>query len=367
MRNLYTASNQWASRPDDERFKSLGALLRYARNKRDRARHKVMLFDDFGVATDGDDVVMTKGSRRINFTNWSFLQFCARVGAPPKFLGELPADLAVDVLTFRLGQKKEEDAERESKVLFDFDEDSGLFTVRAFNGSRYSRVWDYQVVESLMELTAKGWDVPPAYDPRNFGGEKTKGHSGLYCGDRDCFIFLVNEKNRIDDGSDDGLARGFFVSNSEVGAASWGITTFLYKFICGNHIVWGAQDVEHIKVRHVGNADQKVMESLKTQLNLYAEQSPKALEDSIRKAKLHELGTSDEEVEDLLFQLRILPRKHLRAAIEEATEYEDILGATPWSAWGVSQGITRVSQKEEFADSRVRMDQATEKVLKLVN
>jgi hypothetical protein len=277
---------------------------------------------------------------------------------------ELPAELAVDVLRFRLGEQKEEGDERENRVLFDYAD--GLYTVRAFNGSRYSRVWDYQVVESLTDLTAKGWDVPPAYDPNNFGGEVTKGHSGLYCGDRDCFIFMVNENNRIDDGSDNGLARGFFVSNSEVGAAAWGITTFLYAYICGNHIVWGAEDVSHIKVRHVGNADQKVMESLKTQLGLYAEQGSKKLEASIKKAKAFELGASDEEVEDLIFQLRILPRKIVRAAIEEATEYEDVLGATPLSAWGVSQGVTRVSQREEFADSRVRVDQATEKILKLV-
>jgi hypothetical protein len=364
VRNLYTASNQWASRPDDERFKSLGALLNYAKLKRERARQKDMLFDQFGVDADGDNVVMTKGSQRINFTNWSFLQFCSRLKAPPKFLAELPADLAVDVLRFRLQERKDDEDERYSKVLFDYDDG---YTVRAFNGSRYTRVWDYQIVNALTELTTKGWDIPPAYDPSNFGGKKTKGHSGLYCGDRDCFVFMVNDSNRIEDGSDQGLARGFFVSNSEVGAAAWGITTFLYKYICGNHIVWGAEDVKHIKVRHVGDADQKVMSSLATQLGLYAEQSPKTLEAAIKKAKEFDLAESAEEVEDLIFSLRILPRKVVRAAIEEATEYEDVFSASPWSAWGLSQGVTRVSQREEFADSRVRVDQATEKILRLVN
>jgi hypothetical protein len=80
-RNLFTASNQWASRPDDERFKSLGALLRYAKTKRERARQKTMLFDQFGVEADGEDVVMARGSHKINFTNWSFLQFCSRLSA----------------------------------------------------------------------------------------------------------------------------------------------------------------------------------------------------------------------------------------------------------------------------------------------
>lgn len=363
LKNLYTASNQWATRPNDERFKTLGSLLTYAKKKRSVARQSTMNFQGFGIDVDGSDVVMTKGSKTIGFTNWSFTQFCARVGAPPKFLSDLPAHLAVDILQYRL--KKMEVDGRESQVLFNYVD--GKYTVRAFNGSTYSRVWDYQVVENLLNLTAKGWDVPPAYDASTFGGEVTTGHSGLYCGDRDCFIFMVNTKNRIDDGSDEGLGRGFFIGNSEVGAAAWARTDFLYKYICGNHIVWGAQNVSRVAIRHVGEADQKVMASMATQLKEYADQSPKPLEDAIRKAKAFELGKSDEEVEDLIFKLRILPRKVVRRSIEVASEYEDILGATPWSAWGLSQGITRVSQEEQFADRRVQIDQATEKVLKLVN
>jgi len=42
--------------------------------------------------------------------------------------------------------------------------------------------------------------------------------AGIYASDHDMFSFLVNEEYRIDDGSDGGLARGFFVQNSEVGA-----------------------------------------------------------------------------------------------------------------------------------------------------
>ena len=41
--------------------------------------------------------------------------------------------------------------------------------------------------------------------------------AGIYASDHDMFAFLVNEEYRIDDGSDGGLARGFFVQNSEVG------------------------------------------------------------------------------------------------------------------------------------------------------
>ncbi len=42
--------------------------------------------------------------------------------------------------------------------------------------------------------------------------------AGLYASNHDMFAFLINEENRIDDGSDSGLSRGVFFENSEVGA-----------------------------------------------------------------------------------------------------------------------------------------------------
>jgi hypothetical protein len=353
MRNLFTASGQWASRPQDERFGSLGSMLRYAKQKREIARVAKISFDKFGVEAHDGNVVLTKGSKHIGFTNWAFTQYCARVGAPPSFLSKLPAENAVADLRYML--KNNLDVNKDYKVLFN-QTDEG-HTVRAFNGTKYSRVWDYQIVERLTELLAKGWDVPPAY-----GGSP----SGLYCGDRDMFAFMVNDKNRIKDGTDEGLAHGFFCGNSEVGAASYWITTFLYRFVCGNHIVWGVKDVKKIRIRHVGDADQKVMAALATQLAEYAEQSARPLEASIKKAQTYELGDSDEAVEDRVYNARILPRKTIRAALAEARQFEDIDGS-PWSAWGLAQGVSRISQTEEIALNRVTKDLATGKILTLVN
>jgi hypothetical protein len=45
-----------------------------------------------------------------------------------------------------------------------------------------------------------------------------------------------------------------------VGAASFGLMTFLFRAVCGNHIVWGAEDVKALKIRHNGLAPERFVE-----------------------------------------------------------------------------------------------------------
>ena len=72
------------------------------------------------------------------------------------------------------------------------------------------------------------------------------------------------------------------------------------------------------------------------------------------------LGTSKDEVLDLLFGKGILPRRTLGAAYDKAAEFVDVdcPGCSPNSAWGFVQGLTRLSQETAFADARVEMDTA---------
>jgi hypothetical protein len=47
--------------------------------------------------------------------------------------------------------------------------------------------------------------------------------------------------------------------------------TFLYQYVCGNHIVWGAKDVKELRIRHIGNADQRAFAELNVRLVEYAD------------------------------------------------------------------------------------------------
>ena len=88
------------------------------------------------------------------------------------------------------------------------------------------------------------WQVPAA----SYADANPKRATTLYGSDRDVFIFLVDPDNPIEHGEDT-LFRGFYTWNSEVGAATFGLATFLYRFVCDNRIIWGAQDFKELRIQ----------------------------------------------------------------------------------------------------------------------
>ena len=112
--------------------------------------------------------------------------------------------------------------------------------LRCLVGPDYGRIYDHEVVRAVRELNADGrWRVPAA----SYSVQNPKRATTLYASDRDVFIFLVDDQNPVSfeaDGVKRNLFRGFMVWNSEVGSRTFGLTTFLYNFVCDNRIVWGA-------------------------------------------------------------------------------------------------------------------------------
>src|SRR4030095_3092484 len=67
--------------------------------------------------------------------------------------------------------------------------------------------------------------------------------------------YLVDGNRDLDDPTDRthaGLFRGFILRNSDVGAAALTLDVFLYRHVCGNHVIWGFQHVAGFRRRHVG-------------------------------------------------------------------------------------------------------------------
>ena len=94
-----------------------------------------------------------------------------------------------------------------------------------------------------------------------YNGVNSTSATTLYASDRDVFIFLVDENRPIDvDGQT--YFRGFLTWNSEVGKAAFGLQTFLYSRVCANRIIWGARDVEEIRIRHTSLAPDRFIEQV---------------------------------------------------------------------------------------------------------
>jgi hypothetical protein len=384
--NLYSANKQWAERPDDERFWSLDDLFTATQQYAQGALNGVVQMDQLDIVTEGDELLLrgrTGTTARLN--NWSFGQLCGRVGAPAGYLRGLSPGMAAANLTY--GLKRIGDDGAACNALF-HKSDPGLLC-RSFNSEQYSRIWNYEVVGRLRDALGDGWQVPPARPARQGqAGARPATHAdvlayssqvglgikvgdliapaGLYASDHDMFAFLVNEQQRIDDGSEGGMSRGFFVSNSEVGAAAFKITKFLYRHVCGNHIVWDASDVEELRIVHRGSANERYGSTMRLELRKYAIESAAGDEQRIKVAKRTLLGATKEQVLDKLFGLRVLSKTTLEAAYIEAEREADLRrDVSPRSVWGITQGITAMSQLSTFADRRVELDRAASKILSI--
>lgn len=380
--DLFKASNQWATRPDDERFWKLSDAYTATREYRGEAVEKSLLYSDLRVeARESDVLLVGKAGIPARLSHWAFGQLAQRCGAPAGYLRDLPATLAAQNLNHGLKHRTESET---ANVLF---HRNGSLLARAFTSDLYSRVWNHEVIERALQLEFRGWRTPPARPCREgqVGSRiateadvlDVKGSSGLsinigdviapagiYASDHDCFLFLVNEKNRIKDGTEGGLSRGVFITNSEVGAASLRITRFLYRHVCGNHIVWGASNVVETRLRHVGESvGERFRQSLQAEVE-WVDESSTEDERRIKTARNFYLGEDKDEVLDKLFGIKSLGLS--RAALTTGYEAVDVdVDGDPRTVWGLAQGLTRASQSTSYADERDRLDRAAGKVVEL--
>lgn len=395
--NLFQAHNQWATRPADERFWTLEEARDFAAGYAATAQE---LEVDFGssalVAGDDGNIRLALGDgREATLTHWAFSQLVKTAGSPADYIRKLPADLAIRCVEHGLDQHFAGRDEMTRSALVH----NGAGTVlRSLTSDRYSRFWNHKVFDRLIDLQGSGWRVPPARpapagdsrarpataadvlrDKDGGGGLSVKvgdmiAPAGIYASDHDMWAFMVNEDARIDDGSDGGLSRGFFVSNSEVGAAALRVTLFHYRHVCSNHIVWGAEDVIEVSVRHIGDVEGKFSLELSQAVDSWANHSAHEETARVRRAMTTVLGATDDEVLDAVFKAFSGQRRYnlpsglsvklVANALDTAKQWEHQDG-NPYSVWGLVNGITRISQATPYADERSFLDRAASRVLAL--
>lgn len=395
---LFKAHHQWATRPDDERFWNLEEAKQAMASLRERTAVLQGNMAHLRAEKIGDDIAMV-GNRKVPvvLSNWAFTQVAQRAKAPPSYLQSLPTTLAVQNLNYGLSHRYGSDVKEENDVrlmvLQPEDPQNEAPVMRAMSSEMYQHIWNYECFERLQDLEARGWRVPPAR-PAVPGSSKVRiateadvlkskeggflsicvgdkiAPAGIYASDHDMFVFMVNEDQPIDAGNGKMLSKGFFLWNGEVPGVSFGITMFLYNHVCGNHIVWGAQDVTEIRFRHVGKEARKRAFGDVQGLALSSEsQSVNAIEDRIKAAQEHEYGPDkDKTLQALnalcsLKKIRVLGKKVLEEAWDVAEANESLYGP-PTTVWGMVNGLTQLSQeKTAYADDRNEIDRAAGKLL----
>lgn len=358
---LTQASRQWATRPEEERFTSLTEMM--AKLQADRAISKAAVVSSrqlHAVPTPDNQGLMIEGPSGHGFapTHWAFGQAAGLIGAPAGYLRQLPAPLAADCINY--GFQVERDIQDVGVLL----QKNGDAIIRAMTGPRYGRIWNTDVVGALMDRFGDGvsgdFRVPGIFGRQV---EIDKQNTTLYAGDRDMFVFLADEKNRLElpnrrGGQPGTLARGFFVSNSETGGGTLYVKTFLFDYVCANRIVWGAQELEEIRIRHTASAPDRFLEEVTPALLAYSQSSAGNVENVLRTAQRSKI----DKVGDFLakrFGPRVAQRIEHAHVIDEGRPIETL--------WDAVTGATAYARSIQWTAERVEMETTAGAILELVD
>jgi hypothetical protein len=359
---LMQASRQWRSRPDDERFTSLVDMEKHFDRTRSESRQLVASTRRIearpaGEDLDGLEMVVDKIEVPVNPTHHAFGQLAQLARAPAYYLRSLPSPIAADCFNYGLKFKRDVD---DVGLL---THHNGADTLRAATGPHYGRIWNADVVKELVNRFGDGisgeWKVPGEFG-RDV--EVTKANTTLYAGDRDMFVFLADEKNRIEvpnrrGGKPGALARGFFVWNGEVGDRTFGLGTFLFDYACANRIVWGAQEYKEVRIRHTASAPDKFLSQMEPTLEAMSNASTTYITDAIEAARARKLKDDlDEFLAKRFSKGLVAPLK----AIHEAEENRPIE-----TVYDVTTAVTAYARSIQHQDRRVELERKAGELLKL--
>lgn len=357
---LMQAHRQWLSRPDDERFLSLIDLDAFCRSQHELSRARVVSSRVLKAAPAADDskalTIAGPAGAPVALTNWSFGQLAQRAGAPAAYLRTLPSPMAADCLNYGLQYSR--DVENVGLLL---TREDAIVSARAFTGPSYGRIWNDAITGALVRTFGDGvtgqWRIPGEFGIQN--RPVTKQSTTLYASDRDMWVFLADESNRLSlpnrrGGKTGELSRGFFVWNSDVGAATFGIATFLFDYMCGNHIVWGAQEYKEIRIRHTAAAPDRFLEQCRPALERMSNASCFGIEQQLRAAQKARI----DDVDAFLLQRFSKSQAGAIAAAHLADEERPIE-----TLWDAVTGITAYARDIPHMNARVELEREAGKIL----
>ena len=369
--NIGRVSSEWFSRPDDERYLSLTELYEAVKSRADRAKARTVESRTVRVEASRDDaewlsLIVPGQEQPVAPTHWSFGQLCSLVGAPARYLRDLPAPLAGINLQHGLVSHRGE-------LVKTLETEDGRVELRAVTGPDYGRIWDHELVAAVMKIAGDGvgdtmWKVPGVLDwatmTHNPFVDVTKDTTTLYASDRDVFLFLVDdthpiEAGRLPNGDPDLYFRGFYCWNSEVGSKTLGIASFYLRAVCMNRNLWGVEGFEEISIRHSKFAAQRFAHEAAPALTSFANSSPAPFVAGIRAARERIVARTDEDRESFL-RKRGFSKAETGKIIETVLQEE---GRPPESIFDFVQGITRLARDKTQQDARLDMEGRAKKLL----
>lgn len=367
-----SAQSQWFARPADQKYESLDRLREVVHSRRmrtteydtDATRFEFEYNKAAGVIVANNKVPGAKRDMivRTDPTHYAFGQVCSLVGAPAGYfrdqLRDRP-DIIVSALNHGVSKRASEGVKL--MVVDRANAKPGQFNLprlAATTSQTYGRIWDADCVDMAKAIVDR--TNGKFYAPLDWSKEKR----ALFASDRDVFMFFIDGGSIVDGGgSRDQLNRGFFMWNSEVGSKTFGIATFLFRGVCGNFGIWGAEDVRVLKIRHTSGGPERFINEAVPALNEYVNMSAKPLEEAVRKAKALLLPGDDKQEE---FSKFFRTRGFNNAEIKKAVDFADAEEGQHATLWDMYNGFTAAARHLAFAEARVDLQRRAGKLMEVV-
>ena len=339
MANLTRAHRELFRRSPDECFETLAELTAHCRNQREASSELWHPSDLLLPQVFSDTVQLHMGNDGAYALNhWSFSQFCRLCGVSRDTINALSLEPASRAL-----QETKPAGTKPLQILV------GEETVRAIHGTQYSRLWNAELLEAVQEAA-------PDFEPPQ---RAAVGGTGLYAGEEDLFVFLIDPAGWTEIG-DQAFAPGFYCWNSEVGKRSLGVQTFWWQAVCANHICWDAVEVVEFTRRHTGNIGEslteirRIIEGLATKRDERKDGFAKAMQ----KAMEATVGDADEAATFLL--KNGITRTLVKNAVAKIGEE-----GKPFTIFTLVDALTRLTQDVRFVGDRTAADVKVSKLLAL--
>lgn len=368
--NLMQANQEWMSRPADQRFETLDALEAKVLSRRSLSvEHNV---DVRSLHVETRPILLSNGEesgqRGLVFnseiapavpTHWSFGQIARATGLSGDTLRKLSPEIVSDAVNYRLPKIEKP----ELKVMSIKDPEGELNTLQAITSRTYGRIWDAEVVAATKNIVGIAKENGKNFfNPKDWTGKP----SGLYASDHDVFIFMVDGGSVVDVGWDqkgqrDLMHRGFIIWNSEVGSSSFGIMMFMFRVVCGNHLIHGGKNVSQLMIRHTEGGPARFASEAMPTLKGYLEASAGPIEATILKAKDYLLPLEQEELVRF-FRSKGFTRGETLDAVNAAKLEE----GDSRTLWQMLNGFTASARQYAHVDTRINLEKRAGQLLELV-
>ena len=340
MQNLTAATRELFRRSPDEVMESMDVLYQRCQADRERSsEHWHAPVEIVPKATEGrlELEVGSNGLQRLN--DWSFSQLCKLASVSKDTLNRLSPETAARAL--------EETLPRGDKPLqlLRFGEN-----IRSIHGASYTRLHNVDLLNVVKEFAT---DFQPPQKSKFGGG------TGLYCGEQDMFVFLIDPLGWAEI-EGEAFAPGFFLWNSEVGRRSVGIQTFWFQKVCANHIVWDAVEVVDFSRKHTANVHECLSE-IRRHIHRLTEKRDERRDGFAKvmgKAFKLQLGDKADDVAKVLAKHGI-PRDLGKRALDLAQQ------AGQFTVFAVVDALTRIAGEYKYVGDRVEIDQKASSLLAL--